>query len=148
MRRSLRLSAALVSAACGLCFAQVSARAEAANERDPCAVVTRTVLAQIETIKHLKRHPDTSLQDFPRTQGKKHGKHDYPEGNAGYDGTRQVAPSNRERQEVLARERRQAEALNGMLPGFGCAALDIDAELTKPENPDLLEKSEKTRKPH
>ncbi len=39
---------------------------------------------------------------------------------------------------LLTRWRAQAESLNAMLPGMGCARLDIDRELAEPPNAALL----------
>jgi hypothetical protein len=143
MRRSLVLCGALASAAFGpYPLSGAHAGPAIANQNEPCASLVKTLEAQIETIKLLTRHPQAGLQNLPKQKIKDHGKHgldvnvDFP------DNARAVT----EARQAAAREREQADSLNGMLPGFGCSALDIDAELKKPENPKLLPESATAKK--
>jgi hypothetical protein len=50
--------------------------------------------------------------------------------------------------QVLARQRRQADSLNELLPALGCKTVDIDSELKRPPNPALLPAKSKHTKKH
>lgn len=142
MRRSLVLAGVLASAAVGLCAPGVRAGTNAnANENEPCASLVRTLETQIETIKQLQL-PDSGMQDFSKKRTKETDRQHRLD-----RATEFAAPTNAaDARLALTRERQQADTLNGMLPGFGCNALDIDAELQKPQNPSLLPKSGGTKK--
>jgi hypothetical protein len=123
MRRGLRRSGALVAAACGLSSVALHADLPP-GESGPCALVTRDLRGQIEAMKQLKAQ-GRSLE----SPSKKHWQPESPEA-------------------LLARDRQHVEALNAMLPGMGCASLDIDRELAKPLNSDLLPPSHKPQNKH
>jgi hypothetical protein len=125
MRRSLVLAGALASAAVGLCAPDAGAGATA-NENEPCASLVRTLESQIETIKQLQR-PVTGLQPFSKRKIKDSSREHRLDRADEFAAPTSAADSRL----AVARERQSADTLNGMLPGFGCQSLDIDAELKK-----------------
>ncbi len=115
MRRSFVRSGALAAAVCGLSSGLTHAETPL-HESEACALVVRDLKGQIERMKLLKAQRPPPSFDSP---AKKHRAPESP-------------------QAILARDREQANALNDMLPGMGCARLDIDRELAQPLNAALL----------
>ena len=104
MHRRFALVVALAAIECGLSPSMLKG-APTSPETDACAVATRDLRGQIETIK----------------------------ASAVTSGKRTLA--DRESPQIIAaRDREQADALNQMLPGMGCQRLDIDYELSQPLN--------------
>lgn len=117
--RTWMRATAHVGIAIGISSSSLSTAVEAA-ETDTCTAVTRDLRSQIEVIKQLKAQPANSL----------------------------AAPSKHPQetpQQIATRDREEADVLNRMLPGMGCAPLDIDRELKQPTNQALLPKSAPAR---
>ena len=115
MRQGFVRSGALAAAVCGLSSGLTHAETPL-QESDACALVVRDLRGQIEGMKLLKAQRPSPSFDGPAK------KHRAPESTHA----------------ILARDREQANALNAMLPGMGCARLDIDQELAQPLNAALL----------
>ena len=122
MRCGLVLTVVFATVAC--CLSSTRPHAEPADG-GACAAITRDLKGQIETIKELNAHTGNVFN----ANSKKHGKPEDP-------------------QKAASRAREQAETLNAMLPGMGCERLDIDHELTLPENQALLPATQKSSKKH
>lgn len=133
--RAIRRLGLAAAVAVGLAL---PARADtaAAPDNGPCASMAKELVSQIEEMKktraagnQLRAPVDPKVGDV----------HVFDQLAARGNGTR----------EALARERRQADTLNDMLPALGCPKVDIDAELKKPLNPALLPKTDSgSRKKH
>lgn len=115
VRLSLVRRGALGAVVCGLSSVALGA-GPPSQERDTCALATRDLRGQIEAMKVLKAKAPSLAFDEPSRMRK--------------------GPERPET--LLARARAQADALNAMLPGMGCASLDIDRELAQPLNAALL----------
>jgi hypothetical protein len=128
--RSLVVTAALVFAAFGAGATRADAASEQPNASEPCASLVQTLRTDINSLKQLLTQRGSALDGFARpkkstnanrlTHGKEIDQH--------FSASTDTAAETRR---AAARQREQVEALNGMLPGFGCHALDIEAELRK-----------------
>jgi len=115
MRLSLVPGGALGAVVCGLSSIALGA-GPPPLERDTCALVTRDLRGQIEAMKVLKTKAPSLSFDEPS----------------------KIRKGGERPETLLARARAQADALNAMLPGVGCASLDIDREMAQPLNAALL----------
>lgn len=129
MSRSLVITAAL-SVAFGLCTSAAEAGAPSSNASEPCASLVRTLETEIKSLRQLLGNRNSGLDDFAKSKKSKNNDrltHGREIDEYAFTSTDKSSESRR----AAARQREQVDALNGMMPGFGCNALDIDAELKK-----------------
>ncbi len=131
MYRSLVMTASVVAAGFCLWTSGANAGGASPNETEPCASLVRTLEADIKSLKQLLGHSSSGLEDFSKSKKSKKSTDRLTHGRELDDQVVARADTSAENRKAAARQRGQVDALNGMLPGFGCRSLDIDAELRK-----------------